>query len=117
MLIESLAKEWQEEWRTSKCRIATLAINNTTLSTKFLKSISNLKLSRIAASAITQLWLTHFRLNGYLKRIGRVNNARCLACGEDEEDIKRYLLRCQAYTHERWPLIQHAAKKHKPITL
>jgi hypothetical protein len=93
---ESLAKEWREEWRNLKCRIVTLAINDTTPSTKFLKSISNPKLSRIAASAIAQLRLIHFPLNGYLKRIGKVNNMRCPACGEDEKDIKHYLLRCQA---------------------
>jgi hypothetical protein len=92
-------------------------IDNTTPSTKFLKSISNPKLSRTVASTITQLWLTHFPLNRYLKRIGKVNNTRCPVCGEDEEDIKHYLLRCQAYAHERWPLIQHAAKKRKPLTL
>jgi hypothetical protein len=92
-------------------------IDDTTPLTKFLKSISNPKLSRSAASTITQLRLTHFPLNGYLKRIGKVDNTRCPACGEDEEDIKHFLLRCQAYTHERWPLIQHAAKKHKPLTL
>jgi len=114
---ESLPKEWQEEWRTSKRGTATLVIDDTTPSTKFLKSISNPKLSRTAASAIAQLWLTHFPLNGYLKRIGKVDNTRCPVCGEDKEDIKHYLLRCQAYAHERWPLIQHAAKKRKPLTL
>jgi hypothetical protein len=64
-----------------------------------------------------QLRLTHFLLNGYLKRIGRVDNARCPACGEDEEDITHYLLRCQNYVHKRWLLTQHAARKHKPLTL
>ena len=92
-------------------------IDDTTPSTKFLESISNPKLSRSAASVIAQLWLTHFPLNGYLKRIGKVNNARCPVCGEDKEDIKHFLLRCQAYAHKRWPLIQHATKKCKPLTL
>jgi hypothetical protein len=114
---DSLTKEWQEEWRTLKHETAMLAIDNTTLLTKFLKSISNPKLSRTAASVIAQLRLTHFPLNGYLKRIGRVNNTRCPACREDEKDIKHYLLRCQVYAHEKWPLIQHATKKCKPLTL
>jgi hypothetical protein len=49
--------------------------------------------------------------------VGKVDNTRCPACREDEEDTKHYLLRCQAYAHERWPLIQHAIKKCKPLTL
>ena len=61
---------------------------------KFFKLLSNPKLSGIAASAVMQLRLTHFLLNRYLKRIGRVNNARCLAYEKDKEDITHFLLRC-----------------------
>jgi len=82
-----------------------------------LKSLSNPKLLRTVASVVMQLRLTHFPLNGYLKGIGRVDSARCLACREDEEDITHFLLRCQNYAHERWPLTQHATKKCKPLTL
>jgi hypothetical protein len=69
------------------------------------------------SSRIAQLRLTHVPLNSYLKRIGRVDNARCPACGEDEESIEHYLLRCPNYAHERWPLSQHARKKRKVLTL
>jgi hypothetical protein len=75
--------------------------DESTPSSKFLKSLSNPKLSRAAASAVAQLRLTHFLLNGYLKRIGRMDNARCLACREDEEDITHFLLRCRNYAYER----------------
>jgi hypothetical protein len=59
----------------------------------------------------------HIPLNSYLKRIRKVDNARCPACGEDEENIEHYLLRCPSYAHERWALAQHARKKSKPITV
>ena len=72
----------------------TLLSESTPLS-KFLKSLSNPKLSRTAASTVAQLRLTHFPLNRYLKRIGRADNTRCPACGEDDKDINHFLLRCQ----------------------
>jgi hypothetical protein len=114
---EHLAKEWREDWRNSKQGKVTALIDESTPLSKFLKTMSNPKLSRAAASAAAQLRLTHFPLNSYLKRIGRVDNTRCPACREDEEDITHYLLRCQNYTHERWLLTQHTARKCKPLTL
>ena len=79
--------------------------------------ISNPKLPKAAASKITQLRLTHIPLNSYLKRIQKVDTARCPACGEDEENIVHFLLRCPGYTHERWPLTQLARKRRKALTL
>jgi len=114
---DSLAEEWRDEWRSSKRGAATLSIDKTSPSTKFLKAISNPKLSRTAASAIAQIRLTHFPLNGYLKRIGKIDNARCPACGEDEETIAHFLLRCRSYAHERWPLARHVAKKSKVMSM
>ena len=58
---------------------ATTLIDKSTPLSKFLKTLSNPKLSRAAASVAAQLRLTHFPLNGYLKRIGRVDNTRCPA--------------------------------------
>ena len=87
------------------------------LSTQFLKAISNPKLSRDMASKIAQLRLTHIPLNSYLKRIRRVDSARCPACGADEENITHYLLNCPSYAHERWALAQHARKERKAITV
>jgi hypothetical protein len=87
------------------------------LSNKFLKSISNPKLSREAASRIAQLRLTHFPVNGYLKWIEKVNRAGCPACGEDMETIEHFLLRCPNYAHKRWTLARHVRKKHKPLTI
>jgi ribonuclease HI len=91
---KSLTKEWQEEWRNLKQGKALTLFDESTPSSKFLKSLSNPKLSRAAASAVVQLRLTHFLLNGYLKRIGRMDNTRCPACRVDEEDITHFLLRC-----------------------
>ena len=112
-----LKKEWQEDWKKSERGQAAALIDETTPSSRFLKLISNPKLSREAASKISQLRLKHFPLNGYLKRIRRVDSARCPACGEDTESIEHFLLRCPSYAHERWTLAHHARKKHKPLTI
>jgi hypothetical protein len=112
-----LKKEWVDNWKKSERGIASARIDETTPSSKFLKSISNPKLSREAASRVAQLRLTHIPLNSYLTRIQKVDSARCPACGVDEENIEHYLLRCPSYAHERWPLVQLASKKRKPLTL
>jgi hypothetical protein len=86
-------------------------------SSRFLRAISNPKLTRSAASRIAQLRLTHVPLNGYLKRINRTDSARCPACGDDVENTEHFLLRCPNYAHERWPLTQLARKKRVTLTL
>ncbi len=92
-------------------------IDDTTLSNKFLKALSNPKLLRSIVSTIVQLRMTDILLDRYLKRIQRVNNARCLACKEDKESIEHFLLRCPSYAYERWTLTQHASNKRKALTL
>jgi hypothetical protein len=87
------------------------------LSKKFLGLISQNKLSCEAASQIAQFRLTHTLVNQYLKHIGKVNSARCLACGADEETIEHFLLRCPSYAHERWALAQQAKKQRKQMSM
>jgi len=95
----------------------TIRTDKSTPSSKFLKLISNPKLSRSTASTIVQFRLTHILLNKYLKRIRMVDSTRCPACREDEESIEHFLLRCPSYAYERWTLTQHARKKRKALTL
>ena len=86
-------------------------------SNKFLKAISQEDIDRNAASRIAQFRLTHTPTNQYLKRIGKVDSARCLACGDERETIEHLLLRCPVYAHERWKLEQQATKLKKPLTM
>jgi hypothetical protein len=65
-----------EAWRSLERGKATIRVNITTPSSKFLKSISNPKLLRTSASTILQLRLAHIPLNSYLKRIHKVNYRR-----------------------------------------
>ena len=102
-------------FRTLCCTRSTSCLH--TPSSKFLKSISNPKLLREAASRVAQLRLMHIPLNSYLTQIQKVDSARCPVCRVDEENIEHYLLRCPSYAHERWPLVQLASKKRKPLTL
>ena len=113
---EELKNEWKETWRSSERGKAVARIDESTPSSKFLKSISNPKLSRTSASRIAQLRLAHFPLNTYLKRIRKVDSTRCPACGEDEESITHFLLKCSGYAHERWTLTELARKKRKALT-
>lgn len=92
-------------------------LDSSTPSAKFLKTISNAKLSREAASRIAQLRLQHAPLNSYLFKFKRVDKANCPACGDEEESTTHFLLGCPVYAHERWPLAQLARKKRKALTL
>ena len=92
-------------------------MDNSSPSVKFLKTISNPKLSRNAASQIAQLRMQHYPLNSYLHRIKRVDKVNCPACGADEESITHFLLTCQIYAHERWALAQQVRKSKKRMTV
>jgi len=97
----ALKNEWQNKWRNSMQGKVLTEIDKSTPLSKFLKSISNPKLSRMEASRIAQIRLTHFPLNGYLKRVQKVNNTRCPACRADEETTEHFLLKCPSYTYKR----------------
>lgn len=88
-----------------------------TPSPKFLKIISNPKLSQNTASRIAQLCLQHIPLNSYLHRFKRTDKASCLAYGDDEKNTAHFLLHCLSYAHERWLLEKHVWKKRKHMTL
>ena len=92
-------------------------IDNTTPSIKFLKTTSNTKLSRDAASKIAQLRLRHIPLNGYLHRFKRTDKSNCPACGADVESVAHFLLNCSMHAHERWALAQQVKKMRKNMTL
>jgi hypothetical protein len=49
---EELKNEWKDTWRSSECGLAVARIDKSTPSSKFLNSISNPKLLRMAASRI-----------------------------------------------------------------
>jgi hypothetical protein len=112
-----LKKEWQDSWKESERGIALARINESAPSGRFLETISNPKLPREEASRIAQLRLKHFLLNSYLKRIWKVDNAQCLACGADDKNTKHFLLRCPSYAYKRWNLARLAIKKWKPLTI
>jgi len=61
--------------------------------------------------------LKHIPLNDYLKRIWKVDSARCPACGADEENITHFLLNCPNYAYKRWNLARLAVKKRNPLTI
>jgi len=114
---DKLKKEWADNWSQSTRGKRAKRIDNTTPSVKFLKTISNAKLTRNAASQIAQLRMQHFPLNGYLHKIKRTDKASCPACGEGDESITHFLLTCPSYAHERWALAQQARKRRKSMTV
>ena len=95
----------------------TQKIDNTTPSTKFLKTISNAKLSWEDASRIAQLRLQHIPLNKYLHKFKRTDKANCPACGDENETIAHFLLHCPMYAFERWALAKHVKKRRKELTI
>jgi len=114
---EGLKKIWKKEWTATARGQKAARIDGTTPSKKFLKSVSQTELSRIDASRIAQLRLGHAPVNKYLKRMGRVDSARCPACGDDEETPEHFLIHCPSYAHERWALAQQAIKLRKALTM
>ena len=86
-------------------------------SKKFLLAISQNELSRQSASRIAQFRLSHAPVNHFLKQIGKVDSARCPACGADNETIEHFLLACPNYAHERWTLTRQARKLRKQLTM
>jgi len=114
---ESLSSKWKVDWEQSLRGMKMKMLDNTTPSIKFLKTISNPKLSCEAASRITQLRMQHAPLNSYLYRFKRVDSANCPACGAINEDIAHFLLFCPNYAHECWTLGRHARRRKKTLAL
>jgi len=115
--VDKLKKKWTEDWRNSQGGQRAAAIDKTAPSKKFLLAISQNSLSRQSASRIAQFRLFHAPVNHYLKRIGKVDSARCPACGAEDETIEHYLLACPSYAHERWALMRQARKLRKQLSL
>jgi len=101
---EDLIKKWKSEWEASVRGQRAAHIDATTPSKKFLRTVSQTELSRVDASQIAQFRLGHAPVNQYLKRMKRVDSARCPACRDKEESPEHFMLRCPSYTHERWAL-------------
>ena len=99
-----LKKRWTKEWEASTRASRYKAMDLTKPSEKFIKLISNDRLSRLDASRIFQLRTGHVPLNAYLERFKRADSARCPACGHPRENTQHYILDCPAYKHERWTL-------------
>jgi ribonuclease HI len=103
------AKEaWTSEWNTSERYKRFKAPDIVSPSSKkFLDLISDHRLPKHIASLIFQLRVGHAPLNGYLHRFGKIESARCPACGEARETTEHFILRCPKYAHERWALLRH----------
>jgi len=114
---DALNKEWSQDWHKTERGKRTIKIDSTTPLAKLLKTLSNKKLSREAASRLTQLQLQHFLLNKYLHRFKRTDKANCPACSKDKETIAHFLLHCTKYVFERWALVQQVKKRKKDLTI
>lgn len=110
-------KTWKEGWKASYRGKHATSLDESTPSKRFLKTISQEELGRIDASRIAQFRLEHAPVNQYLKRMKRVDSARCPACGDEEETAEHFMLRCPTYAHERWALAQQAKKIRKPMAM
>ena len=110
-----LKAEWTQNWRNSERRQKYIRLDESTPSKKFLKSVSRPEITD--ASRLAQFRLGHAPVDQYLKRIGKVDSARCPACGEDEESAEHFFLKCANYAHERWALAQHVRKSRQQMSL
>ena len=114
---DELKKEWTLGWHKSERGKKACKIDASTPSAKFLKTISNPKLSREGVSRIVQLHLQHILLNGYLYRFQRTDKANCPACGHEKETTAHFLLHCAKYDFKRWALAQQVKKRQKKMSI
>jgi len=112
-----LKYKWTTIWRNLRRGRKMHQIDSSTLSDKFLKAVSLTNIMCSTASLISQLRLTHIPLNSYLKHFKRADNARCPACGADEETIVHFLLFCPTYAYKRWALACQVKKQKKLLTI
>jgi ribonuclease HI len=97
-------KTWRREWLASPRYAKFKHFDSTLPSRKFIKLISNTKISRADTSKIFQMRSGHAPLNVYLHRFKRKESAQCPACGAPKETPQHFLLECPAYAHERWKI-------------
>ena len=97
-------ERWARDWAASPRHAKFKHIDASLPSRKFIKLISNTKISRSDASKFFQLRSGHIPLNAYLFRFKRKESAQCPACGAQKETPQHYLMECPAYSHERWKL-------------
>ena len=99
-------ERWRQDWIESPRYAKFKHIDPSLPSRRFLKLISNPKISRADTSKIFQIRSGHVPLNAYLHRFKRKESAQCPACGAQKETPQHFLLECPAYTHERRKLKQ-----------
>jgi len=114
---DNLINTWKADWLSLTRGKKMGLLDSFTPSTKFLKTISNAKLSCEVASRIAQLRLQHAPLNSYLFKFKKVDKANCPACGNKDKSTTHFLLGCPVYACERWPLVQLAHRKCKALSL
>lgn len=107
-----LKKCWLQEWRVSPQYNQTKTLDSSLLSNKFIKLISDDRLSRMDASRICQLRTGHVPLNVYLHRIRKAEGPCCPPCRHPKENVKHYIMDCPSYAHEHWALYKNSKKKN-----
>jgi ribonuclease HI len=95
---------WRREWAGSPRYAKFKNIDPSLPSHKFIKLISNPRISRADASKIFQLQSGHIPLNAYLHHFKQKDNTQCPACRAPKETPQHFLLECLAYAYKRWKL-------------
>ncbi|KAF8996119.1 hypothetical protein BDQ17DRAFT_1194177, partial [Cyathus striatus] len=67
---------------------------------------------------ITQLVTGHIALNKHLHHISKVVSPMCMKCNTNSpETVDHFLLRCPAYTNQRFPLFTQCTNQRRDISL
>ena len=109
--MSKLKERWKSEWDASARAEKFKPLELISPSNKYIKLISNDRLSRSDASRIFQLRTGHVPLNVYLERIKRAEKASCPACGHPRENMQHYIFDCPSYSHERWAMLKQCSKR------
>ena len=106
-----LKERWKSEWDASARAEKFKPLDLITPLNKYIKLISDDRLSRSAMSHIFQLQTGHVPLNMYLERIKKAEKPNCPACGHTRENVQHFLFNCPSYGHERWALLKQCKQR------
>ena len=106
-----LKARWKNEWDASMRAEKFKPLDLISPMDKFIKLISNDRLTQDDPSQIFQLRTGHVPLNMYLEHIKKVEKASCTACGHPRENIQHLIFDCPSYSYKRWALLKQSSKR------
>lgn len=112
-MLGKIKKEAESLWTKSKYYARIHRFEEIHPASKFIQVTR--RMHRKRSALLFQLRTGHAPLESYLFRIGKVDSPRCPNCGQDDETVFHYLIRCPQFANERARLYAEAG--HAALSL